>query len=89
MKLKKLLLEVNTMDNSKQNNLAYELATTLNDKEALPVYEAFVWKYNEEFLRKTLARVMSIPDSKIKRSRGALFTFLVQQNGKLGNNTRN
>ena len=76
------------MDTSKQNNLAYELATTLQDKESLVVYEAFARKYNEEFLRKTLAKVMSVPDDKIKRTRGALFTFLIQQHAKFGNNTR-
>ena len=63
------------------NKLAYELASALNDKEALPVYIAFTRKYNEEFLKRTLLRVMSIPDSKIKRTRGALFTYLVKENG--------
>ena len=69
------------------NRLACELAPALNDKEALPVYIAFTRKYNEEFLKRTLLRVMSIPDNKIKRTRGALFTYLVWEHG--GNYFRN
>jgi hypothetical protein len=69
------------MKKSNEKTLAYELASALNDIEALPVYTAFVEKYQEAFLRKTLNRVMSIPDEKIRRTRGALFTYLVKQNG--------
>jgi hypothetical protein len=67
--------------NQSKNSLAYELAHTLSDIEALPVYLGFTQKYQEEFLRKILLRVMSIPDQKIKRTRGALFTYLVKQHG--------
>ncbi|HYG40077.1 MAG TPA: hypothetical protein VD908_15725 [Cytophagales bacterium] len=66
---------------SHNNKLALEIANALNDIEALPLYNAFTQKYSEEFLRKILLRVLSIPDEKIKRTRGALFTFLVQQHG--------
>ena len=61
--------------------LAYELAATLNDMEALPLYLTFTAKYQEAFLRKILNRVMSIPDGKIKRTRGALFTYLISHYG--------
>jgi len=64
-----------------ESKFAYELASTLNDKEALPLYASFTLKYKEEFLRKILLRVMSIPDNRIKRTRGALFTYLVNQDG--------
>lgn len=68
------------MSNEK-NKLAYEIASSLEDMEALALYDAFTKKYSEAFLRKILLRVMSVPDHKIKRTRGALFTFLVQQHG--------
>jgi hypothetical protein len=74
--------------NQKEKSLAYELASALNDLEALPVYIAFSQTYQETFLRKTLNRVMSIPDEKIKRTRGALFTYLVRQNGSSFGNPR-
>lgn len=64
-----------------ENKLAYELANTLNDREAIQLYVNFTKKYHEEFLRKILLRVMSIPDNKIRRTRGALFTYLVNQHG--------
>jgi len=59
--------------------LANEIAATLKDKDALPLYLQYTRKYQEEFLRKKLALVMSIEESKIRRSRGALFTFLINQ----------
>ena len=65
--------------------LANEIADTLNDKDALQLYLQFTRKYKEAFLRKMLARVMSIPDNKIRRSRGALFTFLITQQGSNDN----
>lgn len=61
--------------------LANEIADTLNDKEALQLYLQFTRRYKEGFLRKVLARVMSIPENKIRRSRGALFTFLITKQG--------
>jgi hypothetical protein len=67
--------------NSQQIKLAHEIADTLNDPEAFPLYLIYTQKYQEPFLRKILARVMSIPDRKIRRTRGALFTFLVNQHG--------
>lgn len=69
------------MNETNNKQLAYELASTLQDLDSLPVYFAFVEKYSAAFLRKTLNKVMSLPDEKIKRTRGALFTFLVNQNG--------
>lgn len=70
-----------------ENKLAYEIANALNDKEALPLYLSFARKFQESFLRKILVRVMSIPDEKIKRTRGALFTYLVNEHGN--NHSRN
>ncbi len=70
------------MNNSKENHLAYEIADALNDKDSLEFHLAITKKYKEEFLRKILQKVMSIPDHKIKRTRGALYTYLVNQNAK-------
>lgn len=64
------------------HTLAYELASALSDIESLKVYEGFTDTYTEEFLRKTLNKVMTIPERKIRKTRGALFTYLVQHNGR-------
>ena len=61
--------------------LANEIAETLKDKDALPLFLAYVRKYKEDHLRRILAKVMSIPEASIRKSRGALFTFLVNQHG--------
>ena len=61
--------------------LANEIAGTLNDWDALPLFRQYTKKYQEAFLRKILNRVMSIEESKIRKTRGALFTFLVNQQG--------
>ena len=62
--------------------LAREIATTLSDLDSLPLHLQYVRKFKEEFLRKILNKVMSLDERKIKRSRAALYTFLVSQGDK-------
>jgi hypothetical protein len=57
--------------------LAWEIAESLEDEEAYPLYLHFAEKYKEDHLRKLVERVLSIPKEKIKKTRGALFTYLV------------
>lgn len=64
--------------------LAYEIADTLKDRDSITMHLKYARKYKEEFLRKVLAKVMSIDESKIKRTRGALYTFLINQNATYG-----
>ena len=70
------------MDIAKQNKLALELADALDDMESLQSYRAFTQQYTEEYLRKILTKVLSIPEEKIRKTRGALFTYLVKQNAQ-------
>lgn len=72
------------MEHLQPDALAYEIAKALNDHDALPLYKSYVERYSPQFLRDTLNKVMSIPEHKIRRTRGALFTFLVQNNGRRG-----
>lgn len=67
------------MNYNRTEQLAQEIAEELNDKEALPLYQSYAKRFPEEELRKLLVRVLSIPQEKIKRTRGALFTYLVGQ----------
>lgn len=64
--------------------LANEIAATLDDRDSLQLHLQYVRKYKEEYLRKILAKVMAMPDSKIKRSRAALYTYLVNQGERNG-----
>ena len=67
------------MELTEQQKFALELAETLNDHNSLTLYQQLTEKYDEEFLRRILEKVLSIPKEKIRKSRGALFTFLVNQ----------
>ncbi len=64
--------------------LANEFADTLKDRDSIALHLQYVRKYKEEFLRKTLAKVMAFDESKIRKSRAALFTFLINQSSKNG-----
>ena len=65
--------------------LAREIATALNDEDSLVMHLQYVRRYQEPHLRKCLMKALSIDERKIKRSRAALYTFLVTQGGGYGN----
>ena len=64
--------------------LAHEIAERLNDPEALSLYLSFAREVSHEKLREFLNKVTSLPDRQIRRSRGALFTHLVNQHKLYG-----
>lgn len=76
------------MNDKQSNPLAYEIADALNDHESLSLYVSFTNRFQEDYLRKQLAKVMSVPENKIRRSRGALFTYLVLHHAKASHNPR-
>ena len=75
----------NTIKNMNQDydlyerKLANEIADTLKDRDSITMHLQYVRKYKEEFLRRILNKVMALPDEKIRRSRAALYTFLINQ----------
>ncbi|MEN9582302.1 MAG: hypothetical protein RL641_256 [Candidatus Parcubacteria bacterium] len=77
------------MNENQSNPLAYEMADALNDHESISLYISFTKRFQEDYLKKQLAKVMAIPESKIRRSRGALFTYLVLHHAKASHNPRN
>lgn len=66
---------------------AHEIANQLNDREAFPLYLTYVTKYPEAELRKFLKRTLEVPKDKIRKTRGALFTYLVEQYAKSESNS--
>jgi len=62
--------------------LAQELARDLDDRAGLNLYRAYCRKYPEELLRAVLAEVRAVPATKIVKSRGALFTYLIQHHAQ-------
>jgi hypothetical protein len=71
------------MEYNKKNRLALDMAEALNDKEALPLYLSFVEKYPEKLLKKILAKVLAMPENKIRKTRGALFNYLIHQHAEV------
>lgn len=67
---------------TREEVLAHDLATALNEPEELPLYLSLVKAYSEPFLRETLAKVNQTPRHRIKKSRAALFTYLLRHYGK-------
>ena len=59
--------------------LAQELASRLNDEAHLSLYRKFVQKLPVDVLKRILSEVTAVPTEKIRKSRGALFTYLVQR----------
>lgn len=67
------------MPQSRAELLACDLAEALNDRQTLSIYLLYAKRYPENLLRKILGEVMEIPDQQIKKSRAALFHYLVQK----------
>jgi len=67
---------------SREELLASDLAEGLNDQKNLPLYIYYAKKYPESFLRRILGVVKEIPDDKIKKSRGALFSYLIKKHAE-------
>ncbi len=64
---------------TRQELLALDLAEALNDRKALLVYLSYARKYPESLLRRILVNVKEIPADEIKKSRAALFIFLIKK----------
>lgn len=60
-------------------NLAHEIASTLQDIEGIPYYLSLVQKHPAGLLTKVLQDVMAVPSDKIRKSRGALFNWYMQR----------
>ena len=65
-----------------REELAQELADRLGDPEGYRNYLKLARRYSETFLRSTLSQVLEIPAEKIRKNRGALFTWLALHDGE-------
>ena len=61
----------------RQELLAHDLAEALNDQNHYTIYLSYAKQYSESFLRRVLAETKMTPDRKIRKSRSALFNYLV------------
>ncbi len=82
----KLSNEFNSLFLTKDGLLAGDLAEGLEDEEGFKFYLSVCRKYPEELLREILSQVRHIPADKIKRSKGALFNYLLKNYENRKNN---
>lgn len=72
---------------SREELLASDIAELLGDQSNDKVYLSYAYKYPESFLRMVLSEVKQTPLHKIKKSRAALFQYLLHYHAK--NYTKN
>jgi len=66
-----------TQIQSKQELLAHDITEALNDQSHYTIYLSYAKEYSEPFLRRVLAETKMTPDRKIRKSRAALFKYLL------------
>src|SRR5712692_2351195 len=59
--------------------LAQDLAAGLNDPAHLPRYRKYAHRFSESLLRRLLSEARATPEREIKRSKAALFEYLLKQ----------
>ena len=64
-----------------QERLAIEIAHALDDMDSIQWHRQMVVTYSEEYLRKKLLKVLSIPQKQVQTTRGAIYNSLVQKYG--------
>jgi len=67
---------------NRKETLALEIAESLNDRKNLGLYLSYIKRYPEAVIWKAYGEVKEKPFGKIKKSKGALFTYLVQKYAK-------
>jgi DNA-binding transcriptional ArsR family regulator len=67
---------------TREEVLALDLAQGLDDPKGLLLYLSYSRKFPEAMLRRTLSEVKALPEKQIKKSRGALFNYLIQKHAK-------
>lgn len=67
---------------SREEQLAWDIAQALNDKENLGLYISYCRKYSERIIWRAFGETKEISTDKIKKSKGALFTYLVKKYSK-------
>lgn len=73
------MLNKNRAPEKRAQSLAQTLAVSLNDISALDKYLACCRKYPERLIYKAIGTAKATPAEKIKKSRAALFFYLVKK----------
>ena len=66
-------------DDASINSLADSIAEELRDRANLPTYQLLCSEYSEKVIHKAKEHTLAVPPEKVKRSRLALFIYLVKK----------
>jgi len=64
---------------SREELLASDIAEKLDDRQSIRQYLSYAHKYPESVLREFLSQALQTPSHRIRKSRAALFAYLVKQ----------
>ena len=67
------------MFSTREGMVAKDIAEGLNDTKNIRFYFSVALEHSEKYLRDIYLKVRETPEHKIKKSRGALFTYLVKK----------
>jgi hypothetical protein len=76
-------------NNDSQSNLdelAQAIARGLGEEESLPIFRALIRRYPEEIIRRAYEETLEIPPERVRKSKGAIFNFLLKKYARQGNN---
>ena len=65
-----------------QELLAYEICRAFKDEKNRPLYLSYVRKYPLEVIKRAFDEARRLPPNKIRKTRGALFNYLVKRYAK-------
>jgi hypothetical protein len=77
-----LMISKESKPKSREELLAFDIAKELNDLKSLSIYLSYAQKYPEGLLMHFLGEIKELPLKKIKKSRAALFNYLVKKYAK-------
>ena len=73
---------LNFQPKTKSDYLALKIARAFKEEHKLPLYRVCCENFEEEGIKKAFSEVMAVPDNKIKKSRSALFIYLMKKYAK-------
>jgi hypothetical protein len=64
---------------TKSEHLAVMIAAAFNDEEKIGLYVVYCKKHSHEVIQRAFAEAQNFPEEKIKKSRVALFFYLLKR----------
>ena len=69
----------NFIPKTKQDRLAWTIAQGLGEAEYVTIFRSLVMHYPEAMIQRAYEEALAIPAEKVRKSRGAIFNYLVKK----------